>query len=232
MLQEFKLYALHLWATERVCLKHVIVPEEFTTTIAIDYVGRVREIVEATDKKEENNIKQPDSFSGKTNEWPAFYKLFVNYVKSRKNCNRISLGYVLHTADKPADEDQVFKTQHEKVIMTTPHEGVDYVDDNGFVWDTIQALTLKGSAYAYIGGFDKDRDGRGAIKTLIGHYKGTASMSRAKQAAYNEIDNTMYTGERSNFIFENYINRHVKAHQILSELGVVLDGENKVSDFL
>ena len=55
MLQEFKLYALHLGATEEVCLKHVIVAEEFTATVTIEYVGWFCEIVEATDKKEENN---------------------------------------------------------------------------------------------------------------------------------------------------------------------------------
>ena len=56
-------------------------------------------------------------------------------------------------------------------------------------------------------------------------------MSHAKQAAYDEINNAMYTCERGNFTFKNYINRHAKAHQILSELGVVLDEEKKVSDY-
>ena len=116
--------------------------------------------------------------------------------------------------------------------MTMPHEGTDYADNNVFVWETIQALTLKGLAYAYIGGFDQNCDGRGAIKTLIGCYKGTASMSCIKQSAYDKIDNAMYTGERRNFTFKNYIDKHGKAYQIISELGVVQDEEKKVSDFL
>jgi hypothetical protein len=127
----------------------------------------------------------------------------------------------MYTADAPVDNNQVFATEHEKMAMATPHEGMDYADNNGFVWEMIQSSTLRGLAYAYIGDFDQNCDGRGVIKTLIGHYKGTASMSRIKQSAYDEMDNAMYRGERRNFTLENYIDRHVKAHQILSKLGVV-----------
>jgi hypothetical protein len=231
-LQEFKLYGLHLWVTEKVRLRRVIVPAEFTAAVGMDYTKRARDVVEATSKKDDENVKQPEPFSGKTCEWQSFYKLLVNYLSSKKNRNRTPLGYVLRKNSEPSDLAGVFGTEHEKLVLTTPHEGIDYAEDNGMVWETIQSLTLQGSAYSYIGCFARTRDGRGAIQTLIGRYEGTAAMSRTKQAAYDEIHNASYTGEKRNFTFENYIDKHAKAHQVLSESGVDIGEDKKVDDFL
>jgi hypothetical protein len=230
--QEFKLYGLHLWVTEKVRLKRAIVPGDFTAAVGMEYTTRVREIVEASSKKDDENVKQPEPFSGKTSEWQSFYKLLVNYLSSKKNRNRTPLGYVIRSSSEAANPRETFETEHEKLVLTTPHEGTDYAEDNGTVWETIQSLTLQGTAYPYIGGFARTRDGRAAIQTLIGRYEGTAAMSRTKQAAYDEIHNAVYTGEKRNFTFENYIDKHAKAHQTLFEAGVEIREDKKVDDFL
>jgi hypothetical protein len=85
------------------------------------------------------------------------------------------------------------------------------------VWETIQPPTLQGTAYPFIGGFACTHDDRSAIQTLIGRYEGTAAMSMTKQAAYDKIHNAVYTGEKHNFTFENYIDKNAKAHQTLFE---------------
>ena len=102
-LQEFKLYGLHLWVTEKVRLRRVIVPADFTAAVGMDYTKRARDVVEATSKKDDENVKQPEPFSGKTCEWQSFYKLLVNYLSSKKNRNRTPLGYVLRTNSEPSD---------------------------------------------------------------------------------------------------------------------------------
>ena len=163
-LQEFKLYGLHLWVTEKVRLTREVIPGDFTVAVAAEYTTRVREVVEASSKKDDENVKMPEPFSGKTNEWPSFYKLLVNYLSSKKNRNRTPIGYVIREADDAADSNTEFETEHERLLLTTPHEGTDYADDNGVVWEIVQALTLKGSAYAYIGSHARLRDGRGAIQ--------------------------------------------------------------------
>jgi hypothetical protein len=57
-------------------------------------------------------------------------------------------------------------------------------------------------------------------------------VSRTKQAAYDEIHNAVYTGEKRNFTFENYIDKHAKAHQTPFEAGVEIREDKKVDDFL
>jgi hypothetical protein len=72
---------------------------------------------------------------------------------------------------------------------------------------------LQGTAYPYIGGFAHTRDGRGAIQTLIGRYEGPAAMSWTKQAAYDEIHNAVYMGEKCNFTLKITListPRHIK----------------------
>jgi hypothetical protein len=96
------------------------------------------------------------------------------------------------------------------------------------VWETIQSLTLQGTAYPNIVGFACMCDGRAAIQTLIGQYEGTAAMSRTKQASYDKAHNAVYTGEKRNFIFENFIDKHTKAYKTLFEACE----DKKVDDFL
>ena len=218
---------------KKVRLGHDVVPIEFTVAVGAEYTIRAKEVAEAmTKKKDDDFVKMPEAFTGKASKWPAFYKLFGNYLSSKKNRNCTPINYVVRKADDPADPEQYFANPYEKLILTTPHEGTDYADDNGLVWETLQALTLKGSAYAYIGQFERMQDGHGAIKVLIGRYEGPASMSRTKQAVYYDIHNAVYTGEKRNFTFEHYIDKHTKAYQILAEHGVVVDEEKKVDDFL
>jgi hypothetical protein len=74
--QEFKLYGLHLWVTEKVHLKRAIIPGDFTAAVGMAYPTRVREIIEVSSKKYDENVKQPEPFGGKRSEWQSFYKLY------------------------------------------------------------------------------------------------------------------------------------------------------------
>jgi hypothetical protein len=87
--------------TEKIWLKSTIVPGDFTAAVGMEYTTRVREVMEAASKKDDENVKQPEPFSGKTSKWHSFYKLLVNYLSSKKNRDRTPLGYVIRSSSGP-----------------------------------------------------------------------------------------------------------------------------------
>jgi hypothetical protein len=96
----------------------------------------------------------------------------------------------------------------------------------------LKQLTLKGPAYTYKSKYESTRNGREVIRSLVAHYEGSSQMSKTKQTAYDEINNATYTGEQCNYTFENYINRHIKAHQTPEEYDEPVSESKKVNDFL
>lgn len=129
-------------------------------------------------------------------------------------------------------QDGVFENEHDRMVLTTPHSGEAFSEDNGQLWSILKQLTLKGPAWAYISQYDRPRNGRLAFKALVSHYEGESQMSKTKQAAYDELKTAEYQGERRNHTFENYVNRHTKAYRTLEEYGEVVSEDKKVIDFL
>lgn len=230
-LNEFKLYGMHLWVSEKLRQGIVIVPGEFTAEVAAEYTSKVRTVIETSSKKDEDIVKQPDAFT-KDTEWVSFYKLLINYLGSKTGNNQAPLSYVARKLDDPLPAGTDFDSEHERLVAMTPHTGDAYASDNGTVWTVLKQLTLKGPAYTYISQYEKTRNGREALKSLVAHYKGSSQMSKTKQGAYDEINNATYSGEKRNYTFENYVNRHTKAHQTLEEYNEPVPESKKVDDFL
>lgn len=230
-LNEYKLYGMHLWVTEMQGRGTAIQAQDFDAATATLYTQRVREDFESKGRKDDEIVKIPDAFGWET-DWMLFYKLLVNYLGTKLGCSNIPLEYVVRREDDVAPPGTVFVTDHERLVASTPHTGSAFAEDNGKVWTVIKQLTLNGPAFAYIGSHERTRNGRGAIKSLISHYEGESNMSKTKQQAYDDMTNLVYSGERRNFTFETYVNRHSKAHMILAEYNETLAESKKVDDFL
>lgn len=230
-LTEYKLYGMHLWVTEMKGQGIEPLATNYVNEVSSVYTKRVRDDLESKNRKEDEIVKLPDPFGWET-EWILFYKLLINYLGTKMGSSNVPLEYIVRRNDAPLPADADFTTEHERVVQTTPHSGTTYATDNGKVWPVIKQLTLNGPAFAYIGAFERTRDGRGAIKALVNHYEGESNMSKTKQNAYDDMTNLVYSGERRNFTFEIYVNRHTRAHMVLAEYGEALAESKKVDDFL
>lgn len=146
--------------------------------------------------------------------------------------SKVLLDYVVRKDDAVAALDTEFETEHEKLVLSTPHTGTAFDKDNGKVWIQVKQLTVNGPAWTYVAPFEKKRDGRGAVKALNSHYEGDAVMSKSKAAAFDVLEHTTYTGERRNFGMEKYTNALSTAFQTLDEYGETLMESRKVDVFL
>ena len=198
--QEYKLYALHLWVTTRLLQGQVVQGQQFTDAIALEYASKVCRLKESKKEDEEGLVKFPEAF-GKETSWRTFEKVLRNYLGMKKGINSVPLEYIMRDVDGPGLAGQVYATEHEHLVVTTPLEGEAFEADNGKVWSVLKDLTLRGLAFTYISHLDRLQHGRAAIKALRAHYEGNLAMSQTKAQAYDTIKNASYSGEKRNWTF-------------------------------
>ena len=195
--QEYKLYALHLWVTTRLSQGQVVQGQQFTDAITLEYASKVCCLEESKKEDEEGLVKFPEAF-GKEMSWRMFKKVLRNYLRTKKGINGVLLEYIMRDVDGPGLARQVYATEHQHLVVTTPLEGETFEADNGKVWLVLKDLTLRGPAFAYISHLDQLQHGRAAIKALRAHYEGNLAMSQTKAQACNTIKNASYSGEKRN----------------------------------
>jgi hypothetical protein len=177
------LQVMRYWVAKRAQLGEVIDPDLFTLTVAEHY-GQLM-IAEAADKDVEVEVKPPDKFGAQT-KWNVFKEGFETYLTSQKGRGNIPLSYVIRASDV-FDPNEVLETDHQRVIMTVPLLGPDFIEDNGVVYDLLKGLMLAGPAWPWMQHHDRRHDGRGAWKALMAHYEGSSAINRNKEAAYASI---------------------------------------------
>ena len=229
--QEYKLYALHLWVTTRLLQGQVVQGQQYTDAIALEYASKVCRLEESKKEDEEGLVKFPEAF-GKETSWRTFEKVLRNYLGMKKGINSVPLEYIMRNVDGPGLAGQVYATEHEHLVVTTPLEGEAFEADNGKVWLVLKDLTLIGPAFAYISHLDRLRHGRAAIKALRAHYKGDSAMSQTKAQVYNTIKNASYSGEKRNWTFDMYVTLHQKSHQTLEEYGKPVPPAKQARDLI
>jgi hypothetical protein len=84
--------------------------------------------------------------------------------------------------------------------------------NNGMVYDLLQSLTLNGPAWSWVNAYQRNRDGRGAWKSLVTYYEGGAMQTHSKQECYEAIAKAMYQGVKHHFDFSSYVEIHQQAH--------------------
>jgi hypothetical protein len=230
-IQEYKLYALHCWVTEKLRQNLPVIGTEFTVDVAFAYAAIVRDSREKKDEKEDALLTKPVAFT-KDSKWRTYDMSLTNYLGTKRGKNQVPLEYILRKNDEVAADGTVFATTHERLVLSTPHSGEAYDEDNGTVWALMKQLMMDGPGYAYISQFDKMRNARGAIRALREHYEGASAMSRTKADAYTTIKNATYKGETRGWSFEQFTTVLSKAYRVLEEYDEPVAESKKVADLL
>jgi hypothetical protein len=231
-MQEIKLQAMHHWVTTLSRQNAPIDADSFDNEVAMEFASVLRMVAEKSTDKDDSLLTKPEKF-GTASKWIPFDKILSNYLGSRTGKNAgAPLEYIVREHGPPAAEGTEFTTEHERLVLTTPHTGAAYNEDNGNVWTLIKQLTLDGPAWAYISKYDKKRDARKAILALRAHYEGDTAMSKTKADAYAVLKHTVWKTETRNWTFEQYITLLSRAHQTLEEYGEPVAESKKVQDLL
>jgi hypothetical protein len=180
------------WATRRNHLGEAIEPALFTQA-AIEIYGTMMSISSAS-ADEENIVKAPAEYKTGS-KWKAFKEGAIAYLNGVKGRHDIPLAYIIREDAVPLP-NQVYLSEHQRLIAIMPLQGVEYEDDNGRVFDLLKSWTLNGPAWTWMRAHNSTRNGRQAWLSLIAHFEGDAQRDRVKDNAYASLAAAKYYGER------------------------------------
>jgi hypothetical protein len=214
------------WATRRNRLNENINPALFTQAAMEEY-GAMMNMV---DTDEENIVKAPAEYKTGS-KWKAFKEGAIAYLNGVKGRHDIPLAYIIRDNEVPIP-NQVYMSEHQRLIEVTPLQGVEYEDDNGKVFDLLKSWTINGPAWTWMRAHNATRNRRQAWLALLGHFEGEAQRDRVKDQAYAAIAAAKYYGECKKFMFETYVTIHQDAYADIEQYGEVISEEKRVCDLL
>jgi hypothetical protein len=221
-----RINTLCYWVNRRTRLNEPIDAVLFTQQMLEQY----SKLIAHSDLDEESTVKPPADFKAGS-KWKPFKEGAIAYFNSIRGSHQIPLTYVIRDNPLP-NPNQVYNSEHERLIDITPLQGIEYEDDNGRVFDFLKSWTLSGPAWTWMRAFNNTRDGRNAWLALTAHFKGDAQRDRVKDNAYASIANAKYHGERKRFSFETYVTIHQEAYSDLVQYGEQVSEEKRVRDLL
>lgn len=209
------------WATRRNRLNEPLNPVLFDQVATNTYGSMM-----ALSTQEENLVVKPPGEFKKDTKWKNFKEGAIAYLNAVRGKHDIPLAYVIREQDIPVP-NQVYQSEHHRLISITPLQGIEFEDDNGRVFDLLKSWTINGHAWTWMRAFNSTRNGRSAWLALINHFEGDAQRDRVKDQAYASIVAAKYYGERKKFSFETYVTIHQEAYDqyISAEVLLPKDGQ-------
>jgi hypothetical protein len=179
---------------------------------------------------EENIVQAPAEYKTGS-KWKAFKEGAIAYLNGIRGKHDIPLAYIIRDDEVP-QPNQVYQSEHQRLIAVALLQGVVFEDDNGRVLDLLKSWTINGPAWTWMHAHNSTRNGRQAWLSLVGHFEGDVQRDRVKDNAYASIVSTKYYGERKKFTFETYVTIHQDAYSDLEQHGEIILEEKHVRDLL
>ncbi len=222
-------HAIRFWANRMHIIGSPFSIEDVNEPLA-EMWGESMKIEREASQAPADLIKVPEPFKKET-KWRTWKESVLTYLNSKQGQASIPLSYIIREKDIP-ERNVIYQTVHDQLVNKAILYGPEYNRNNGIVYDLLQSLTLNGPAWSWISGFQGNRDGRGAWKSLVAYYEGDAMQTRSKQECYDAISKANYQGTKRNFNFSTYVTIHQQAYQDLIRLGEPVPENKKVRDFL
>jgi hypothetical protein len=112
----------------------------------------------------------------------------MDYLGNKLGKTGTSLSYVIQADDAVPDAAVDLLTAiamtHEKAIKSTNFDRPSYEADNGHMWGWLLELCEGGTVWSFIFKSSMARNGCGAYKAPVVHYKGAEHISHAPSRIY------------------------------------------------
>lgn len=173
--------------------------------------------------KKDSEDDYPDKF---TNARPAreIIESMENWIGEHYGIDDLPLAYVVRAnpdvpriADDPLPLGQPSYT--EELIRRASHAGETWSTNNGKVWQMIRHVTHGTDAWAFVKGFSRTQDGRGAFLALKAQYMGTDFVNKVKLTADASLETLHWNGKVKHFTWEKFISRLTSAFADLADNG-------------
>lgn len=173
--------------------------------------------------KKDGEDDYPDKF---TNARPAreFIESIENWIGEHYGVENLPLAYVIRpNADVPRIADDPLPlgqpSYAEELIRRASHGGEAWVTNNGKVWQMIRHVTHGTDAWAFVKGFARSQNGRGAFMALKAQYMGSDFVNKVKLTADASLETLHWTGKVKHFTWEKFISRLTSAFADLADNG-------------
>lgn len=173
--------------------------------------------------KKENDDDYPEKFS---NSKPVreIIESMQNWIGAHYGIENIPLAYIIREdPDVPRVQDDPLPlgnpTYNDELIRRASHAGEAWVANNSRVWQMIRHVTHGTDAWAFVKGFSRAQDGRGAFYAMKSHYMGADFVNKVKLTADASLETLHWNGKARNFTWEKFISRLTSAFADLAENG-------------
>jgi hypothetical protein len=178
--------AMHFWAKRMHIIGMVYDIEDVNEPLAEMWVESMKAKHEAA-KVPGDMVKTPEPFK-KDTKWRLWKESTLTYLHSKIGQASIPLAYIVRESHIPT-HNIVYGTVHDQLVESAILRRAEYDTINGVVYDLLQSLTLNSPAWPWANAFQRNRDGKGAWKSLLAYYEGDAMQTRSKQECYEAIAN-------------------------------------------
>jgi hypothetical protein len=221
-----KLKAVAFWVRKQ--RREGVAPDDMNVhDLDADVVATmIREMsLSTTDTKRDEKLFYPSKFNPK--KYISWARSFENYLDSLKGKSKVPLSYIIRSeALDPEDAED----DYQRLILSAPHEGYAYEEDNREVYRIYKDLMVDTDGWTW---FNRARegDGRGAHLIIMTHYRGDAETARRAAEAEAQLDRLFYKNEAA-FPFETYVTHLNECFELLKDNEQALSEAQKVKRLL
>jgi hypothetical protein len=228
-----RLKAMCHWARELRCTGRALNAGLFAGAMITTAVMRFSLEMMRVSATENEDIGKPKELTNLT-KWEKFLEQWVSYTRRLHGAAKCPLSYVFrpHQLVDPVMHQAAYNDHDDRLANTITLTGPWFELDNQRIYEEFKALVLKGPGWSFIKGYDRTKNGRGAVLALRHQCEGTSAIQTWKAAAYAKIASARYSGQKRQFSFDNYVEMHQEAHNTLADLDEPVPETKKVTDFL
>jgi hypothetical protein len=116
--------------------------------------------------KEGDTILKPPAEFKAGMKWKSFKEGTIAYLNLIKGMHNIPLAYVI-CEDKALPPNQIYQSEHHRLIAITPLLGIEFEEDNGIVFNLLKSWTHNSPAWTWMQAYNTTRNGRQARLALV-----------------------------------------------------------------
>ena len=181
-------------------------------------------------KEFEDHKKIIDGHKDPTDEIPKVSKSYgidkaldtlPNYLRTKIGVRGVALSYVIRQSETPAALENLandkpytekYTSLMQELILTTPHDGVSWEEDNSTVFAILQEMVRDSPMGSSLKRHQKKLDGRGAYLSLVQHNLGSSQWDKVIIRAEEIQNSRIWNGRNSRYTLKKHIDMHRDAY--------------------
>ena len=189
------------------------------------YTSRTKE---ADDTDKIVNYKKIEFIPIKFKKFQDEFKIILCSIRGGRG---IALEYSIRVGDIvtiPIEVVEPDVNSNEVLTENTTVSGPDFTIKNSNVFTILRLIKTSTPGWNVISKHAIRRNDRQTYMELKAHFQGSSFFDLIKTQATTLMTRTYYHGDKSKFIWENYVSTHMEAHELYKKTGETLTESMKI----